>query len=139
MASQADIDEPPPPRRGRRLGYAALAVLAILAMAFAVLWVNRERIADNVIADQLESYGIDATYKIERIGGRRQVLTDIVVGDRHRPDLTVERAEVAIRYRFGAQELAGLRRFLDAAARLGLVPSAFDLRIAFSSEARCGV
>ena len=110
MASQADIEELPAPRNGRRIGcVAALAVLAIILVGFIVAWANRERIADNVIADQLESYGIHATYKIERIGGRRQVLTDIVVGDPRRPDLTVERAEVSIRYRFGFPRVGKVR------------------------------
>ena len=110
MASQAEIDEPPPPRAGRRIGcYASLAMLAIIAIGLAIVWANREGIAENVIADELASLGIDATYTIERIGGRRQVLTDIVVGDPRRPDLTVERAEVAIRYRFGFPAIAAVR------------------------------
>jgi hypothetical protein len=67
---------------------------------------NRERIADDFIADELARYGIEATYEIERIGGRRQVLRNVVVGDTDRPDLTVERAEVCIRYRFGYPRVA---------------------------------
>ena len=110
MASQAEIDEPPARRAGRRIGcYAALVVLAILAVGLAVLWLNRERIADNVIADELESLGIEASYEIERIGGRRQVLTDIVIGDPARPDLTIERAEVVIRHRLGFPAIAAVR------------------------------
>jgi hypothetical protein len=110
MASQAEIDGPPARRTGRRIGcYAALVVLAILGIALAILWANRERIADNVIADELTSLGIDATYKIERIGGRRQVLTDIVVGDPRRPDLTVERAEVIVQHRFGFPAISAVR------------------------------
>lgn len=110
MASQAEIDEPPGRQAGRRIGcYAALVVLAIIAIGLAILWANRERIADNVIADELASLGIDATYKIERIGGRRQVLTDIVVGDPRHPDLTVERAEVIIRHRFGFPAISAVR------------------------------
>jgi hypothetical protein len=110
MASQAEIDEPPGRRTGRRIGcYAALAMLALIAVAIAAAWLNRERIADNVIADELESLGIEATYDVERIGGRRQVLTDIVVGDPKRPDLTVERAEVIVRHRFGFPAIAAVR------------------------------
>ena len=110
MASQADMDDPPPPRARRRLGrYIALAVVALLAAGLAILWANREGIANNVIASELASRGIDATYKIERIGGRREILTDIVVGDPRHPDLTVERAEVVIRHRFGFPAIASVR------------------------------
>jgi hypothetical protein len=84
-------------------------VLAIVAIGLLVAWLNRESIANNVIAGELESRGIDATYKIERIGGRRQVLTDIVIGDPKRPDLTVARAEVVIRHRFGFPAIAAVR------------------------------
>ncbi|HEY6816421.1 MAG TPA: YdbH domain-containing protein [Croceibacterium sp.] len=109
MASQSDPDEPSP-RTGRRIGcWAALAMLAVLAIGFAILWANRAQIADNFIADELAKRGISATYEVERIGGRRQVLRDIVVGDPARPDLTVERAEVLVRYGFGFPKVSEVR------------------------------
>jgi hypothetical protein len=83
--------------------------LLIFGLAFLALWLQREDIADDVIGSTLESYGIPATYEVERIGGRRQVLTNIVIGDPARPDLTIERAEVVIRYRFGYPGIAGIR------------------------------
>jgi chorismate dehydratase len=45
----------------------------------------------------------------------------------------------AMRYRFGAQELEALKRFLDAALRTGLIDAVPDLRIALASPAACGV
>ncbi len=110
MASEAEIDEPPARRAGRRIGcYASLVMLAVIVAGVAVAWFYRERIADNIIAGELASRGIEATYNVERIGGRRQVLTDIVIGDPARPDLTIERAEVDVRYRFGFPAVAALR------------------------------
>ncbi|MGV3556403.1 MAG: intermembrane phospholipid transport protein YdbH family protein [Croceibacterium sp.] len=84
-------------------------LLLILGLAFAALWVQRERIAGDVLGSTLESYGVPATYEIERIGGRRQVVSNIVVGDPARPDLTVERAEIVIRYSFGLPAIASVR------------------------------
>ncbi|MGN3973947.1 intermembrane phospholipid transport protein YdbH family protein [Tsuneonella sp. SYSU-LHT278] len=81
----------------RVLAIAAILVLVVLAS----LWFSRERIAGNFIAGQLRQYDIPATYEIERVGPDRQVLTNVVVGDPQAPDLTIERAEVAISYRFG--------------------------------------
>ncbi|HEU4819889.1 MAG TPA: exoprotein, partial [Qipengyuania sp.] len=86
--------------RRKRVLLPGLVVLALVA-GLAVAWFSRERIAGNVIESQLEAYGIPATYTIERIGGRRQVLRDVVVGNPAQPDLTVERAEIRIAYRLG--------------------------------------
>lgn len=76
-------------------------VLGVLAIALGITWLNRERIADNVVGNQLEKLGLPGTYTIDSIGPRRQVVTNVVIGDPARPDLTVERAEVEIVPRFG--------------------------------------
>ncbi len=83
-------------------------LLLILGLAFLAFWLQREDIADNVIGNYLRSRHVRATYHIEHIGGTRQILTDIVVGDPKHPDLTVERAEVVVRYRFGFPGIARL-------------------------------
>jgi hypothetical protein len=90
-------------RRKRVLAPAGIVTLLVLALGAA--WLSRERIAGNIIEGQLEAYDIPATYRIERIGGRRQIVRDVVVGDPARPDLTVERAEVRIVYRLGAPRI----------------------------------
>jgi hypothetical protein len=79
----------------------ALGFTGMLGAAVLYAWITREDIADNIIASQLESMGIPATYEIESIGPGRQVLRNIVVGNAKRPDATIERAEISIRYRFG--------------------------------------
>ncbi|MET0180627.1 MAG: C4-dicarboxylate ABC transporter, partial [Novosphingobium sp.] len=103
VLDSAPPDETPLAHRRRlgRLWRVLLIFAAFVAVALAIVWTQRERIADNVIARELRGRGIPATYKVERIGGRLQVLRDIVVGDPNRPDLTVERAEVRIAYRLG--------------------------------------
>jgi len=94
--------EAPRRRRWLRVLMAALAVLLLVLVA---VWFSRERIAGNFIEGQLRQYDIPATYDIERIGPDRQVLTNIVVGDPRAPDMTIERAEVAIKYRLGTPTL----------------------------------
>jgi hypothetical protein len=93
--------EAPPRRRRFRVRYAVGALLLIIVVAFAWAWLSRERLADNVIADQLAQMGLPATYEIVQIGPRRQIIENIVVGDPARPDLTVERAEVTIVPKWG--------------------------------------
>ncbi len=98
------IEEPPVlrvPRWRRRGWHISAAAVAVLVAALFGIWLARENIAHKVIRGQLESYGLPATYKIEKIGPTREVLTDIVIGDPAHPDLTVERAEVRIVPTFG--------------------------------------
>ncbi len=90
-----------PRRRRRRWRLTAGLVVLLLVLGFGLVWGSREQIADNYIASQLRKNGLPATYKVERIGPRRQVLRDVVIGDPDRPDLTVEQLQVAIRYRLG--------------------------------------
>ena len=100
IALADDPEEISPPNRRRWplvLGVAAL----LLAVALISAWLSRERIADNYLGAQLREMGVPATYEIERIGPVSQVLRNIVIGDPKRPDMTIERAEAAIRYRFG--------------------------------------
>jgi hypothetical protein len=80
----------------------ALGAVVVVLAAVAIAWFSRERIAGNVIAGQLEQYGITATYEIERISPETQILRNIVIGDPAAPDMTIERAIVRLRYRFGA-------------------------------------
>jgi hypothetical protein len=102
MAVDAADEAPPVASGRRRIGcWAALAVLALIALGLAVAWFSRETIAGNVIGRELASRYIHATYKIEQIGPRTQIVRDIVVGDPKHPDLTVERAIVRIRPRLG--------------------------------------
>lgn len=109
-----DVQNLTEPRRFRDLSMrwpmrvVALVLLVVFALFFA-LWFSRERIADNVIASQLQRMGIPATYRIERIGGARQILADIKVGDPARPDLTIERAEVEIAYPIGFPRVASVK------------------------------
>lgn len=99
--SEAEVETNEPgggaaaPRRRRRwlLPASLVAVLAI-ALALGTAWFSRNRIATNLIESQLAGYGLPATYKIASIGADRQVLTDIVVGDPKRPDLTIKRAVI---------------------------------------------
>jgi len=94
-----DEDLPPRPRRRRQ---AALLLGGVVVLGLGYAWFTREDIADDVISGQLESMGLPATYEIASIGPRRQVLRNIVIGDPKRPDLTIERAEVAVGFSWGS-------------------------------------
>lgn len=108
LGQQAPEDGEDRPRRTRR--WRAFAVLGgITLIALGVTWTQRERIADRIIAGQLETLDIAATYTIESAGPRRQVLTGIVIGDPRRPDMTIERAEVFIEPTLGLPTVGKVR------------------------------
>lgn len=93
-------EEAQAPRRRKRwriLGWVGAAIALVLAIA----WFNRAAIVDRIISGQFESLGLPGKYKVESAGLGTQVLTNIVIGDPARPDLTVERAEVQIVPTFG--------------------------------------
>jgi hypothetical protein len=105
--ASSDVDDSvaSEPARRRRWLRALLIILALLVTAILVAWLSRERIAGNVIEGQLRKYDIPATYTIAYIGPDKQVLTNVVVGNPRAPDMTVERAEVIIKYRLGTPTL----------------------------------
>lgn len=97
--------EPGEGERRRRWLRVGGVVGGVLAVTVTLLWLTRDRIADNVIAGQLRQMGVPGTYRIDSIGPRRQVLSNIVIGDPAHPDLTIERVEVEIAPRFGFPEI----------------------------------
>lgn len=93
-------EEAPAPRRRKRwrvLGALAFMLLLVLSVG----WCAREKIANQIIAGSFEDLGLPATYEIEKVGTKRQILKNIVIGDPAKPDMTVERAEIEIVPTFG--------------------------------------
>lgn len=111
MNQSGEIDEQPdlPPRRRKRLGRIALGGVAALALVVGGVWTVRKDLADGLIADTLESYDLPATYDIASIGPSMQVIENVAIGDPARPDMTIERAEITLRYRFGSPQIAAIR------------------------------
>lgn len=108
------VPEPAPPRRSR-WRIALLAVAALLLVALGLVWAMRKEIADDVIARQLESLGLPATYRVVSIGPSQQVVRDLVIGDPARPDLVVEELRIATRLFWG---LPGIGRITVVRPRL---------------------
>jgi hypothetical protein len=112
MAQDAEYDTTAQ-STGRRRSFwwrwVAVPLLVIVVAVALAVWFQRHTIAGNVIDNYLRANHVRATYKIEHIGGTREVLSDLVIGDPAHPDLIVERVEVAIRYRFGIPAIGGVK------------------------------
>lgn len=85
-------------RRISRIGL--LVLLGLAVAAFIVLWIWRKPIAQDIIAGELESRGVQATYTLDRIGLHNQRISNVVIGDPDDPDLVAERALIQMRFKW---------------------------------------
>jgi len=90
---EEEIANDPVGRRSRFRLYGGILLVLIL-LGLITLWVSRTTLADNVIQSQLDQMDVTASYEIEDIGLRRQVIRNLVIGDPDRPDLTAELVEL---------------------------------------------
>jgi hypothetical protein len=87
--------------RFRRYALWGVAVLLVaLAVALVVLWSERRSIAGNVIDNELEKRGVQATYSLDRVGLRTQQISNLVVGDPDNPDVVARRVLIQIRLKW---------------------------------------
>jgi translocation and assembly module TamB len=85
-------------RRISRIGL--LALLALAVAAFIALWIWRKPIAQDLIGDELESRGVQATYTLERIGLHNQRIRNVTIGDPANPDLVARSALIQMRFKW---------------------------------------
>jgi hypothetical protein len=124
-----DAEAVPPPRwKYRRLLFKKrwLTAGAVVILVTGV-WIARDPIADEFIRDQLDSRDVPARYTIDRIGFRSEQLSDIVIGDPKRPDLTAKHVEVLLGYGWRGPYVSGINaegvrlygRFVDGRLSFG--------------------
>ncbi|EAQ30468.1 exoproteins [Erythrobacter sp. NAP1] len=87
----------------------SLLTLIFLIVFGSAAWIERDRIAANLIDDALETNGIEATYEISEIGPQRQVIKNVVVGDPLSPDLTVEQVNVDVVLTLGTPQIGRVK------------------------------
>ncbi|MFA4891785.1 YdbH domain-containing protein [Brevundimonas sp.] len=91
----ADASPAPVPRRprGRPVLIVAGAVLGVLLILVAMLWLNRRAATRQVLIGWLEQQGVDADMQIERLE-MDSLVASVRIGDPANPDVTIERVEV---------------------------------------------
>src|SRR5687767_2603223 len=77
-----------------------LALLGLAVVAFVILWIWRKPIAQDLIGDELESRGVQATYTLDRIGLHNQRISNVVIGDPRSPDLVARSALIQMRIKW---------------------------------------
>lgn len=124
MTDAADTESPPTRRRRVKKRWLTAGSLVVLV---GVLWLAREPIADKFVREKLDALGVPATYTIDRIGFRTERLSNVVIGDPKRPDLTARVVEISLGYGWGGPYVSsiaadGVRlygRFEDGRLSLG--------------------
>lgn len=101
-----------PAELGRRMTRARwwLAGMGALLLALLLLgWVERRQLAGDYVDDLLAERGVRATYTIADLGPGGQRLTNLVIGDPARPDLTADWVETQTRLGWNGPEVVGVR------------------------------
>ena len=87
--------------RGRRFAMVAgIGFLILLLVAVAGLWIARRPIATEFLAREFERRNVEASYRLDRVGLRTQQVSDLVIGDPRRPDLTARFAQIQTRIKW---------------------------------------
>ncbi|GGC17606.1 hypothetical protein GCM10011371_01390 [Novosphingobium marinum] len=130
LADQEDAHAPADTARSRRFRwrYLFIAFVVLLSGAVVFAWFSRERIANDIISGELEKLDVPAQYEIVSIGAGRQVLENVIFGDPDRPDLTIDRVEVAVSAGFSGPRIGRIRL-----VRPRLYGSMADSRLSFGS------
>ena len=100
QAESGEEDAPNGVRRHRLrriLSWVGAGLLILLAVTAAVLWVQREEIARQIIEREIEKRGVRAQYEIEKLGLRTQQLRNVVIGDPGSPSLTAQLVRIQTR------------------------------------------
>ena len=71
-----------------------------MLVAIAVLWIERRPIATQFLQGEFERRGVQASYHLDRVGLRTQQVSDLVIGDPKRPDLTARFAQIQMRLKW---------------------------------------
>ena len=87
--------------RGRKAFMAfGIGLLIVLLVAVAALWIARRPIATSFLHGEFERRGVEATYRLDRVGLRTQQVSNLVIGDPRRPDLTARFAQIQTRIKW---------------------------------------
>src|SRR5947207_6425529 len=80
--------------------FITLALLVVLLISIAVVWIQRRPIAVHYLKGEFERRGVTASYHLDRVGLRTQEVSNLVIGDPRRPDVVARFAHMETRLRW---------------------------------------
>lgn len=93
------------PMRRPRWATVITGFILMVALLAVIIWTQRRQLATDYIERELERRGVQATYRVTRIGLQTQRLADVVIGDPLRPDLTAREVEVKVAWNWRGPRL----------------------------------
>lgn len=88
------------PRWTRVAGVVAVGLLLLLIVIIAVVWIERRPIARHFLKQEFERRGVQASYRLDRVGLRTQQVSNLVIGDPKNPDVTARYALIQLRLKW---------------------------------------
>ena len=85
---------------GRIASFASLALILLLIAVISIVWIERRDIATQYLKREFERRGVEASYRLDRVGFRTQQVSNLVIGDPRRPDLVARRAIIQMRLKW---------------------------------------
>jgi translocation and assembly module TamB len=82
---------------GRVALFAGVGLIILLLIAIAIAWTQRRSIATEFLKREFERRGVQASYRLDRVGLRTQRVSNLVIGDPRRPDITARFAQIQMR------------------------------------------
>ena len=68
-----------------------------MVLALIAVWIERRPIATHFLKGEFERRGVQAKYRLDKVGFRTQQVSDLVIGDPNRPDLVAKNAIIQMR------------------------------------------
>lgn len=97
------------PLRRPRWAVVITGIVLLFLLLVVIIWTQRRQLATDYMQRELERRGVEATYKVTRVGFRTQRLADVVIGDPKRPDLTAKFVEVKVSWGFRSPRLEWIK------------------------------
>ena len=75
----------------------ACTILGLTLIGVIAVWIERRPIASHFLQQEFQQRGVQSSYHLDKIGLRTQQVSNLVIGDPKRPDLTASYAQVQMR------------------------------------------
>jgi len=78
----------------------ACVILGLTLIGVIAVWIERRPIATHFLQQEFAHRGVQSSYHLDKIGLRTQQVSNLVIGDPKRPDLTAKFAQIQMRVKW---------------------------------------
>src|SRR3569623_3825603 len=81
----------------------ACGILGLTLIGVIAVWIERRPIATHFLQQEFAHRGVPSSYHLDKIGLRTQQVSNLVIGDPKRPDLTAKFAQIQMRVKWNGK------------------------------------